>query len=554
MDNPATRLPAAVATDNGQPTPPSSTSTTAGLEQSAWTAQEKRVLQSARYKQLQSCAGNMAFELGCLERQIIAAVAPEKSLSYVVGRIQEIYDEIRKTKCDMIQGAPALRIGKQKCTNANCDNEDPNEFIPSRGGAVACRRCGDCQSDYVIHEGEMYRNFTGEEDRSHHGPVLNPLYSASYNLGTQFTGLRGQKRNTGRETDFSVSNIGRDAAAVGGTLATRVEYKDDQKSKAFRIMREQGANLALHGLVRKKSSELFAAYRDARDRLYDFDAVVAACLIAAHLEVLVEEGSDGSRATFSFACPACGVAGFTAKRDADKHCVVSMGPSYSSSGGSGGGASSCSGAELPGLSGMGSEGEGEGGVLGTRKASSNVAVDPEIHKLNLAETRRLLLWVSQGAPYQVTAVDGICKGLQAELKSLAAKGNDSDDEEEQGVEGEKLGWNTSGKMERESEYKAGQLLIMASLKVLTGWCGNDQEAGRLFHDYLQGVKKRKSERDALREEKEQDRKRRRQHEEKPIFQELAFPCKINGGNSSSSSSIGRSSNSNFGGEQQHASP
>ena len=552
MEPPAPRPPAAVATNDVQPAPPPSSSRTAGLEQSAWTAQEKRVLESARYKQLQSYAGNTAFELGCLERQIIAAVAPEKSLSYVVGRIQEIYDEIRKTKCDMIQGAPALRMGKQKCTNANCDNEDPNEFIPSRGGAVACRRCGDCQSDYVIHEGEMYRNFTGEEDRSHHGPVLNPLYSASYNLGTQFTGLRGQKRNTGRETDFSVSNIGRDAAAVGGALATRVEYKDDQKSKAFRIMREQGANLALHGLVRKKSSELFAAYRDARDRLYDFDAVVAACLIAAHLEVLVEEGSDGSRATFAFACPACGLTGFTAKRDADKHCVVSRGGSYSSS--SSGGASSSSGEGLPGLSGMGSEGEGVGGVLGTRKTSSEVGEDPEVYKLNLAETRRLLLWVSQGAPYQVTAVDGICEGLQAELKSLAGKGNDSEDEDEEEVEREEMGWNTSGKMERESDYKAGQLLIMASLKVLTGWCGNDQEAGRLFHDYLQGVKKRKSERDALREEKEQDRKRRRQHEEKPIFQELAFPCKINGGNSSSSSSIGRSSNSNFGGEQQHASP
>jgi len=549
MDPPAPRPPAAssptaaaaAAAEDGQPAPPTSTSNTAGLEQSAWTAQEKRVLESARYKQLQSYAGNAAFEPGCLERQIVAAVVPEKSLPHVVGRIQEIYDEIRRTKCDMIQGAPALRMAKQKCTNVNCDNEDPNEFIPSRGGAVACRRCGDCQSDYVIHEGEMYRNFTGEEDRSHHGPVLNPLYSASYNLGTQFTGLRGQKRNTGRETDFSVSNISRDAAAVGGALATRVEYKDDQKSKAFRIMREQGANLALHGLVRKKSAELFAAYRDARDRLYDFDAVVAACLIAAHLEVLVEEGSDGSRGVFSFACPACGQAGFTAKRDADKHCVVSIGPSNSGSSSSGGGASSSSSGGQPGLSGMGSGGEGGGGgggVSGTRKTSSEVAVDPEVHKMSLAETRRLLLWVSQGAPYQVPAVDGIYRGLQAELKSLAGKGSDSDkeEEEEEVEEEEAAGGDTPGKMERESEYKAGQLLIMASLKVLTGWCGNDQEAGRLFHDYLQGVKKRKSERDALREEEEQDRKRRRQHEEKPIFQELAFPGKGNSGSSSSSSS------------------
>ena len=497
---------------------------TAGLEQSAWTQQEKRVIKSTRYRQLCELGGSASFEPACLERQIVAAVAPDRELPAVVGRIHEIYDEIRRNKKDMIDGVPALRAVKQKCTNTNCDNDDPNDFIPSRGGAVACMRCGDCQSDYVIHEGEMYRNFAGEEDRSHHGPALNPLYSASYNLGTQFTGLRGQKRNTGRETDFSVSNIGRDGAAVGGTMATRVEYKDDQKSKAFRIMREQGANLALHGLVRKKAAELFAAYRDARDRLFDFEAVVAACLIAAHLEVLVEEGSDGSGVTFAFACPGCGLRGFTAKRDAEKHCVVSTGPAGSSDSMEG---------SLEHSAGAGGRSHGGGRPQSWRKASCEVAADPDVAKMGLAETRRLLLWVSEGAPYQQAAVDGVCAGLQAEMRSQSGKESGSDGEGSGDGQAPTEGGGDTREVERESAFKAGQLLVMASLKVLTRWCGDDSEAGRLFFDYLQGVKKRKMERGALLEEEEQDRKRRRQYEERPIFQELSVSLKSEGASNNS---------------------
>lgn len=74
---------------------------------------------------------------------------------------------------------------------------------------------------------------------------------------------------------------------------------------------------------------------------------------------------------------------------------------------------------------------------------------------------------------------------------------------------------------------------MASLKVLTRWCGDDSEAGRLFFDYLQGVKKRKMERGALLEEEEQDRKRRRQYEERPIFQELSVSLKSEGASNNS---------------------
>lgn len=483
------------------------------LEQSAWRDQKDRLLGSARYQLLVNGAAlDESVEPVCVERAIVAAVAPERTLGQVLQRIPDVYAEVIAHTRGVVEGVPALRVVTQKCTNPRCDNEDPNEFRPSRGGAVACMRCGDCQSDFVIHEGEMYRHFSDSEDRSHHGPALNPLYSASYNLGTQFSGFRGQKRNTGRETDFSVSNIGKDVAG------TRVEYKDDQKSKAFRLMREQGANLVLHDLVRKKAEELFAAYRDARDRLYDFEAVVAACLIAGHLEVLLEEGYDadgGRRRTFQ--CPACGMQGFTAKRDADKHCTIpALNPSASGDGQPAGGGGSGGGSQGPGGGGIGSGNVAVSGVqhVAGRKTSSEMPQDPEVHKMTLAQTRALLEWVAQGRGCQ-RQIDGVCKGLQKELRALQrghGAGTDDDDSDAEAAVAA-----AAAEQVEEGEYKAGQLLVMTSLKQLTAWCGGDGAAAKLFFDYLQGVKKRKAERDALLEEEEQDRKRRRL-QEKPLWE------------------------------------
>ncbi len=507
------------------------------MEQAAWTGQKDRLLTSPRYQLLvQQAALDEGVEPGCVERAIVAAVAPDRTLAQVLGRIGEVYEEVIAHTRGVIEGVPALRVVKQKCTNPRCDNDDPNEFIPSRGGAVACMRCGDCQSDFVIHEGEMYRNFADQEDRSHHGPALNPLYSASYNLGTQFSGLRGQKRNTGRETDFSVSNIGKEV------VGTRVEYKDDQKSKAFRLMREQGANLVLHGLVRKKAEELFAAYRDARDRLYDFEAVVAACLIAGHLEVLVEEGGGaGGRARLAFGCPVCGMQGFTTKRDADKHCTIpslSLNPS-ASSGAGGAGADGQPGPAVAGAgaAGAGAAGGGGGGgggngvphVLAGRKTSSEMAQDPEVHKMTLAQTKALLEWVAQGQEYG-RQIEGVCRGLQKELRALARGGGGGAGTDDDDSDAEAAG-AAAVEEEEGGDYKAGQLLVMTSLKQLAAWCGGGgggdggasagAAAAKLFFDYCQGVKKRKAERDALLEEEEQDRKRRRLQEDKPLWEGLS---------------------------------
>jgi hypothetical protein len=46
-----------------------------------------------------------------------------------------------------------------------------------------------------VHEGNMYRSFEGEADRSHHGAVPDRLYSAAYNMRTQIS--KGAMVSTG---------------------------------------------------------------------------------------------------------------------------------------------------------------------------------------------------------------------------------------------------------------------------------------------------------------------------------------------------------------------
>ena len=148
-----------------------------------------------------------------------------------------------------------------------------------------------------------------------------------------------------------------------------------------------------------------------------------------------------------------------------------------------------------------------------RKTSGEVPQGPEVHKMTLADTRRLLAWLTQGQDCQ-RQIDGVCKGLQKELRALGRShgaGTDDDDSDAEAAA-------AAAEQVEEGEYKAGQLLVMTSLKQLTAWCGGDGAAAKLFFDYLQGVKKRKAERDALLEEEEADRKRRRLQEEKPLWE------------------------------------
>ncbi len=104
-----------------------------------------------------------------------------------------------------------------------CGNIDSFDHSrQEREGVVVCTRCGVCL-EHNLHEGEAHRNFSGEEDRNHHGK-WNPLFSDSYNMQTfQGSGGDPRKRRSG-------------GAAAPRRLQSSDAYKDQQKKEAFDII------------------------------------------------------------------------------------------------------------------------------------------------------------------------------------------------------------------------------------------------------------------------------------------------------------------------------
>jgi len=262
-----------------------------------------------------------------LVEKAIAKILCEKPFSMVVNRISDIYSELEKVQMELGRqkveaGVVAPVVTQFECPI--CDNKDQQHFVPKKDGSIVCRGvdgrgCGEVVAQDQVYEGSMFRNFSDNQDRNSFGPIQDPVFSTSYNLGTM--NQRGAAKASkgkgssggGKETDFSVSNIGRDAGA------TRIEYKDEQKIKAFSEMVTATRSLGLHQSAYNKARIMFATYRDAKDRLQDFPSALAACLIAGHLEVLEEERvGEGGGAPRAFNCPKC-KAVFNCKVDRDRH-------------------------------------------------------------------------------------------------------------------------------------------------------------------------------------------------------------------------------------------
>ena len=70
---------------------------------------------------------------------------------------------------------------------------------------------------------------------------------------------------------------------------TRQSYKDSEKNRAMGIM--HAASHSIHQLddgIIKRAAKIFSYFRDSTDRLTDFVAVVASCLLIALEECLVK--------------------------------------------------------------------------------------------------------------------------------------------------------------------------------------------------------------------------------------------------------------------------
>jgi len=185
----------------------------------------------------------------------------------------------------------------KKCST--CGNNDQSSFILDRkNGDLICTNCGTVVGESIMHEGQQYRKFEGEEDRNHHGDAPNPLFSNSHNMATTLGGISmqtgagiggygsgGRKnienilRNAHSYTEMNISQFGKEEKK------TRIGYKDRQKKDAFIQMTHAGDALGLHEAVVQRAKEFFAGFRDDRELVQQFKGVIAACLCEAFDEL-----------------------------------------------------------------------------------------------------------------------------------------------------------------------------------------------------------------------------------------------------------------------------
>lgn len=178
----------------------------------------------------------------------------------------------------------------QKCKV--CGNNNQSNFVlDKKNGDLICTECGTVNKQSLMHEGNAFRKFEGEEDRNHHGDVANPLMSNAYNMGTSLSGVTasvgagiggiGSSSRQGLETilknihnytEMNISQFGKDEKK------TRIGYKDKQKKEAFYQMAHVADALNLHQAVLQRAKELFAGFRDDRELVQQFKGVLAACL------------------------------------------------------------------------------------------------------------------------------------------------------------------------------------------------------------------------------------------------------------------------------------
>lgn len=213
---------------------------------------------------------------------ILGQIAPKHSTREL--------DEMRETVREIKKQGEVFEVPElaERLVCPVCGNRSQENFThDARGGDVIClgtdgQGCGTVIEEHHRHEGPAFRKFEGEEDKTHHGPAPNRLYSAQHNMRTSVaaTGLKGataaaRLRQTAEQVELGLSNLGRDD---GGT---RVGYKDQQKKRAFQIIDDAAQNLSLHKQVADRAHELFATIRDDKEKLQRFYLVVAACLAQA---------------------------------------------------------------------------------------------------------------------------------------------------------------------------------------------------------------------------------------------------------------------------------
>ncbi|KAE8886712.1 hypothetical protein PF005_g7413 [Phytophthora fragariae] len=221
-----------------------------------------------------------------MEERIVNLLVPELKVNDVMLLIRKM-KQAGKSDADEFSELDAEQKTAPRFRCETCGNTEQNNFITdyARGDTICNgvdgNGCGTVVQDHIVHEGSAYRKFEGEEDKSHHGPAPNKLFSTGHNLRTlisQDGEMAGNLRRAAEFVEMNLSQMGKDERR------TRIGYKDQMKQKACRLIDHTISNLDLHEIVGSRAKKMFAEFRDVREHVHQFDAMVAGCVIAAYME------------------------------------------------------------------------------------------------------------------------------------------------------------------------------------------------------------------------------------------------------------------------------
>ncbi|KAI9905556.1 hypothetical protein PsorP6_013689 [Peronosclerospora sorghi] len=225
-----------------------------------------------------------------MEERIVNLLVPDLKVNDVMLLIRKM-KQAGKSDADEFSELDAEQKTAPRFRCETCGNTEQNNFITdyARGDTICNgldgNGCGTVVQDHIVHEGSAYRKFEGEEDKSHHGPAPNKLFSTGHNLRTlisQDGEMAGNLRRAAEFVEMNLSQMGKDERR------TRIGYKDQMKQKACRLIDHTMSNLDLHEIVGSRAKKMFAEFRDVREHVHQFDAMVAGCVIAAYMETSKE--------------------------------------------------------------------------------------------------------------------------------------------------------------------------------------------------------------------------------------------------------------------------
>lgn len=166
-----------------------------------------------------------------------------------------------------------------------CGNKDQTFFEENPiNGTVVCRGqggtgCGSVLEESMPADETWVRRLEDKEDTEQHGQPHEAFLSAAYNM-------RSIVGKQGSQLQLTQQRIEQQAGEVGRSKkTTRLWYKDNEKTKAFRRMKSAAIRAQLSEAVLTRAKRYFSIHRDLNAQVQHRDAVIAACMVRSYHEL-----------------------------------------------------------------------------------------------------------------------------------------------------------------------------------------------------------------------------------------------------------------------------